>query len=186
MSSEDRTLNLKQQLKLVPENPGVYRFFDGKGKLLYIGKAKNLKNRVKSYFAQKRGHSYRIATMVGKIANIQFTVTNSEVEALTLENNLIKEYQPRYNILLKDGKTYPYICIKKERFPRVFTTRTRIQDGSEYYGPFTSVTTMNTFLDLIRQNYKLRTCNYHLSKSNIEEGKFKICLEYQLGNCLGP
>ncbi len=186
MSSDPQHLSPQQQLKLIPENPGVYRFYDKRGKLLYIGKAKNLRNRVRSYFAAGRGHSYRISTMASKIHNIQYTITNSEVEALTLENNLIKEYQPKYNIMLKDGKTYPYICIKKERFPRVFPTRTRIQDGSEYYGPFTSVTTMNSFLELIRQNYKLRTCNYHLSKENIAAEKFRICLEFQIGNCLGP
>jgi len=186
MSSDPQHLSPQQQLKLIPENPGVYRFYDKRGKLLYIGKAKNLRNRVRSYFAAGRGHSYRISTMASKIHDIQYTITNSEVEALTLENNLIKEYQPKYNIMLKDGKTYPYICIKKERFPRVFPTRTRIQDGSEYYGPFTSVTTMNSFLELIRQNYKLRTCNYHLSKENIAAEKFRICLEFQIGNCLGP
>lgn len=186
MSSDSKELSIKQQLKLVPTDPGVYRYYDKKGKLLYIGKAKNLKNRVKSYFASNRGHSYRIATMVDQIAEIKFTVVYSEVEALTLENNLIKEYQPKYNILLKDGKTYPYICIKKERFPRVFPTRNRIRDGSEYFGPFTSVGTMNSFLDLIRQNYKLRTCNFNLSPENIAAGKFRICLEYQIGNCLGP
>lgn len=186
MNSNNDLPSVEQQLKSVPEAPGVYRYFDTKGKLLYIGKAINLKKRVHSYFTRSKGHSYRIATMVHQIARIEYTVVNSEVEALTLENNLIKEHQPKYNILLKDGKTYPYICIKKERFPRVFPTRKRIRDGSEYFGPFTSVGTMNSFLDLIRQNYKLRTCNYHLSKENIEKGKFRICLEYQIGNCLGP
>lgn len=185
-SESDHNLSPEQQLKSIPEEPGVYRFYDKRGKLLYIGKAVNLQNRVRSYFSASRGHSYRIATMSSQIQNIQYTITNNEVEALTLENNLIKEHQPKYNILLKDGKTYPYICIKKERFPRVFPTRRRIPDGSEYYGPFTSVTTMNSFLELIRQNYKLRTCNYVLSKENIAAEKFRICLEYQIGNCLGP
>lgn len=186
MKSAPQQIPVKDQLKLVPEDPGVYRYFDSKGKLLYIGKAKNLKNRVKSYFAKNKRHSYRIATMVDQISEIKFTVVNSEIEALTLENNLIKEFQPKYNILLKDGKTYPYICIKKERFPRVFPTRNKIKDGSEYFGPFTSVTTMNAFLDLVRQNYSLRTCNFNLSQANIDADKFKVCLEYQIGNCLGP
>lgn len=185
-SDSNKVHSIKQQVKAIPTEPGVYRYFDKKGKLLYIGKAKNLRNRVKSYFSNKRGHSYRIDTMVSQIHQIKYTVVNNEVEALTLENNLIKEYQPKYNILLKDGKTYPYICIKNERFPRVFPTRNRISDGSEYFGPFTSVTTMNSFLDLIRQNYKLRTCNFNLSQENIAAEKFKICLEYQIGNCLGP
>ena len=186
MNSDPAEIPVREQLKLIPEDPGVYRYFDAKGKLLYIGKAKNLKKRVKSYFTKSKGHSYRIATMVDQIAEIKFTVVNSEIEAFTLENNLIKEFQPKYNILLKDGKTFPYICIKNERFPRVFPTRTKIRDGSEYYGPFTSVTTMNAFLDLMRQNYYIRTCNYNLSQANIEAGKFKVCLEYQIGNCLGP
>ncbi|MCL4106250.1 UNVERIFIED_CONTAM: hypothetical protein GTU68_061092 [Idotea baltica] len=186
MSSDSKDLPVKEQVKSVPEDPGVYRYFDQKGKLLYIGKAKNLKKRVKSYFTKQKGHSYRIATMVNQIASIKYTVVNNEVEALTLENNLIKEFQPKYNILLKDGKTYPYICIKKERFPRVFPTRNKIKDGSEYYGPFTFVKTMYAFLELVRKNYQLRTCNYNLSPANIAAEKFKICLEYQIGNCLGP
>ncbi len=186
MNSDLQRTPLNEQLKIIPENPGVYRYFDFKGKLLYIGKAKNLKKRVSSYFSKSKGHSYRISTMVSQVAEIKFTVVNSEKEALILENNLIKEFQPKYNILLKDGKTYPYICIKRERFPRVFPTRTRIKDGSEYFGPFTSVPTMKAFLELVRQNYYIRTCNFNLSQSNIEAGKFKVCLEYQIGNCLGP
>lgn len=182
----ETSIPVKDQLRLVPEDPGVYRYFDKKGKLLYIGKAKNLKRRVTSYFSNKRGHSFRIATMVKQVALIRYTITNSEVEALTLENNLIKEHQPKYNILLKDGKTYPYICVKNERFPRVFPTRNRIKDGSQYFGPFTSVTTMNSILDLIRKNFKLRTCNYHLSETNVAAKKYKLCLEYQIGNCAGP
>jgi excinuclease ABC subunit C len=186
MSSDRHSEHVRRQLSQLPDDPGVYQYYDKNGKVLYIGKAKNLKKRVKSYFMAGRGHSYRIATMVRQIADIRLAITNSEVEALTLENSLIKEYQPKYNINLKDGKTYPYLCIKKERFPRVFPTRTRIPDGSEYFGPFTSVKTMNAFLDLIRQNYKFRTCNYNLSQSNIEAGKFKVCLEYQIQNCFGP
>ncbi|MEM0996971.1 MAG: excinuclease ABC subunit UvrC [Bacteroidota bacterium] len=186
MSSDTHSEHVQQQLAQLPADPGVYQYYDKNGKVLYIGKAKNLKKRVKSYFMAGRGHSYRIATMVGKIADIRLTITNSEVEALTLENALIKEHQPKYNINLKDGKTYPYICIKNERFPRVFPTRNRIPDGSEYFGPFTSVKTMNAFLDLIRQNYKFRTCNYNLSTENIAAEKFKVCLEYQIQNCFGP
>lgn len=179
----DHVRNLLSQL---PDSPGIYQYLDEKGALLYIGKAKNLKKRVKSYFINGKGHSYRIATMVGKIRDIRYTVVNNEVEALTLENNLIKEHQPKYNINLKDGKTYPYICIKNEPFPRIFPTRVKINDGSEYYGPYTSVRTMNAILDLMRQNYKFRTCNYNLTRENILAGKFKICLEYQIGNCFGP
>jgi excinuclease ABC subunit C len=178
--------HLRELLAQLPDVPGVYQYFDEQGKLLYIGKAKNLKKRVKSYFVVAKGHSYRIATMVSKIQDIRYTVVNSEVEALTLENNLIKEHQPKYNINLKDGKTYPYICIRNERFPRVFPTRNRIDDGSEYFGPFTSGKTMNAFLDLIRQNYKFRTCNLNLNQDQIDAGKYKICLEYQIGNCFGP
>lgn len=177
---------LQEKLKHIPDSPGVYRFIGKKEQILYIGKAKSLNKRVRSYFSNSRGHSYRISRMVGKAVDILYTVTHSEVEALTLENNLIKEHQPRYNINLKDGKTYPYICIKNERFPRLFPTRNRIEDGSEYYGPFTSVSTMRAILEVIRQNFKYRTCNYKLTEENIKAGKFKLCLEYQIGNCAGP
>jgi excinuclease ABC subunit C len=186
MSADQHPEQVRNQLMLLPDAPGIYQYFDARGNLLYIGKAKNLKKRVKSYFVGGKGHSYRIATMVAKIADLRWTIVNSEVEALTLENNLIKEHQPKYNINLKDGKTYPYICIRNERFPRVFPTRQRIDDGSEYFGPFTSVKTMNAFLEMIRQNYKFRTCNLNLSADNIRQGKFKVCLEYQIGNCFGP
>lgn len=186
MSKESRPDRVNEQLGLVPDKPGVYRYYNKAGQLLYIGKAKSLLKRVRSYFSAGRGHSYRIATMVAQIADIQFTITNSESEALTLENNLIKEHQPKYNINLKDGKTYPYICLTNERFPRVFPTRDRSDAHAEYYGPYTSVKTMHAFLDLIRQNYKYRTCNYNLSEANVRAGKFKVCLEYQIGNCRGP
>lgn len=186
MNGAQHSEHVRSQLELLPDAPGIYQYFDERNNLLYIGKAKNLKKRVKSYFMAGKGHSYRIATMVSKIADLRWTIVNSEVEALTLENNFIKEHQPKYNINLKDGKTYPYICIRNERFPRVFPTRTRIDDGSEYYGPFTSVKTMNAFLDMIRQNYKFRTCNLNLSAENIRQSKFKVCLEYQIGNCFGP
>ncbi len=183
--SEQQTL-LMQKVRNLPEDPGVYRFSNSKGKIIYIGKAKNLKKRVSSYFMAGRGHSYRIHKMVDQIFDVAYTVTHSEVEALLLENNLIKNHQPKYNILLKDGKTYPYICIKKERFPRVFATRNKEDDGSSYYGPYPSVTTMKAILHLVRGLIPLRTCNFLLSESNIKAGKFKRCLEYQIGNCLAP
>lgn len=184
--SETLSENLKIQLKTLPDAPGIYKFRNAEGKILYIGKAKILKNRVKSYFNNKNNHSYRIHVLVGKIHHIEYVVTNSEAEALILENNLIKEHQPKYNILLKDGKTFPYICIKKERFPRVFKTRNKIIDGSEYFGPYPSASAVNSFFDLIRKHYPLRTCNYYLSEANIQAGKFKRCLEFQIGNCAGP
>ena len=174
------------QVRQLPDEPGVYRFLSAKGKIIYIGKAKSLRKRVGSYFTGGRQHSYRIRHMVERIRDIAYTVVHSEVEALLLENNLIKHHQPRYNILLKDGKTYPYICIKRERFPRVFPTRTKEDDGSTYYGPYPSTTAMKAILDLIRGFIYLRTCSLHLSEKNIEAGKFKRCLEYQIGNCAGP
>ncbi|MEM7371488.1 MAG: excinuclease ABC subunit UvrC [Bacteroidota bacterium] len=178
--------NLLSKVRNLPNQPGVYRFLNDKGKIIYIGKAKDLHKRVGSYFASSRQHSYRIKHMVGNISDLAYTITNSEVEALLLENNLIKTHQPRYNILLKDGKTYPYICVKKERFPRVFSTRTKLMDGSTYYGPYPSVTTLKAILELIRGFIPLRTCTYHLSERNIKAGKFKRCLEFQIGNCAGP
>ena len=173
------------QLKTLPNSPGVYQYFDKDKRRLYVGKAKNLKKRVTSYF-NKNHDSHRIGVMVKKIVEIKHIVVNSETDALLLENNLIKKHQPRFNVMLKDDKTYPWICIKNERFPRVFLTRRLIKDGSDYFGPFTSVRTARTLLDLIRGLYKLRTCNYDLSKEKIDRGKFKVCLEYHLGNCLGP
>ncbi|MCI4670949.1 MAG: excinuclease ABC subunit UvrC [Bacteroidia bacterium] len=175
-----------EKVRALPDQPGVYRFLNQDGKIIYIGKAKSLRKRVGSYFTNSRGHSYRISHMVRNIRDVAYTVTNSEVEALLLENNLIKNHQPRYNILLKDGKTYPYICIKNERFPRVFPTRTKIDDGSTYYGPYPSVATMKAILELIRSIIQLRTCNFYLSEKNIEAGKFKRCLEFQIGNCGAP
>ncbi|WBL22503.1 excinuclease ABC subunit UvrC [Zunongwangia sp. HRR-M8] len=179
------TPSLDVQLKTLPNSPGVYQYFDKNGKILYVGKAKNLKKRVTSYFT-KRHDSHRIGVMVKKINEIRHIVVSSETDALLLENNLIKKLQPRFNVMLKDDKTYPWICIKNERFPRVFPTRRLIKDGSEYYGPFTSFKTVNTLLDLIKGLYKLRTCNYDLAEDKIRESKFKVCLEYHLGNCKGP
>ncbi|MCL6219671.1 excinuclease ABC subunit UvrC [Zunongwangia pacifica] len=177
--------SLDVQLKTLPDSPGVYQYFDKNGKILYVGKAKNLKKRVTSYFT-KRHDSHRIGVMVKKIHEIRHIVVSSETDALLLENNLIKKLQPRFNVMLKDDKTYPWICIKNERFPRVFPTRRLVKDGSEYYGPFTSFKTVNTLLDLIKGLYKLRTCNYDLAEDKIRENKYKVCLEYHLGNCLGP
>ncbi len=176
---------LDLQLKTLPNSPGVYQYFDKNGRILYVGKAKNLKKRVTSYFT-KRHDSHRIGVMVKKIHEIRHIVVASETDALLLENNLIKKHQPRFNVMLKDDKTYPWICIKNERFPRVFPTRKLIKDGSEYYGPFTSFKTVNTLLDLIKGLYKLRTCNYDLAEDKIRAGKYKLCLEYHLGNCKGP
>ena len=179
------TPDLEIQLKTLPSSPGVYQYYDKKGKLLYVGKAKNLKKRVSSYFNKKHDNA-RTHMLVKKIVTIKHIVVNSETDALLLENNMIKNYQPKYNVMLKDDKSYPWICIKNERFPRVFPTRRLIKDGSEYYGPYTSMKTVHTLLDLIKGLYPLRTCNYDLSKEKIESGKYKVCLEYHLGNCLGP
>ncbi len=177
--------NLELQLKTLPESPGVYQYYDKDDRLLYVGKAKNLKKRVTSYFT-KQHESHRIAVMVKKIRSIKHIIVNSETDALLLENNLIKNHQPRFNVMLRDDKTYPWLCIKNERFPRVFLTRNVIRDGSEYFGPYPSVRTVRILLDLIRGLYPLRTCNYDLSEEKIQKGKYKVCLEYHLGNCLGP
>ncbi|MCG2420115.1 excinuclease ABC subunit UvrC [Aequorivita sp. F47161] len=173
------------QIATLPNSPGVYQYYDKDGKLLYVGKAKNLKKRVSSYFT-KNFDNNRTRLLVKKIATIKHIVVKTETDALLLENNLIKKYQPRYNVLLKDDKSYPWICIKNERFPRVFPTRRMIKDGSEYFGPYTSMKTVHTLLDLIKGLYPLRTCNYDLSEEKIRAGKYKVCLEYHLGNCLGP
>lgn len=173
------------QISTLPESPGVYQYYDKDEKLLYVGKAKNLKKRVGSYFTKQHDNG-RTRLLVKKIRNIKHIVVATETDALLLENNLIKKYQPRYNVMLKDDKTYPWICIKKERFPRVFSTRRLIKDGSEYYGPYTNMKTVHTLLELIKGLYPLRTCNYDLSEEKIRAGKYKVCLEYHLGNCLGP
>ncbi len=176
---------LKNILKVLPNKPGVYQHLDKNGKILYIGKAKDLQKRVSSYFTKSHS-SARIHVMVRKVVDIKTIVTESEFDALLLENNLIKEYQPRYNINLKDDKTYPWICIKNEPFPRIFPTRNPIKDGSEYFGPYASVKVMKTVLGLIRQLYHIRTCKLNLSTENIQAEKFRVCLEYHIGNCLGP
>ena len=177
-------MELEIQIKTLPNQPGVYQYYDKNGVILYIGKAKNLKKRVSSYFT--KNHDYgKTRVLVKKIADIKHIVVNTETDALILENNLIKKYQPRYNVMLKDDKTYPWICIKKERFPRVFLTRNVVKDGSEYYGPYTSVRTAKALLDLIKELYQLRSCNYDLSEKNIEFGKYNVCLDYHIGNCKG-
>jgi len=170
----------------LPEQPGVYQFYDKSGTIIYIGKAKNLKRRVSSYFSRNKFDSYKIKVLVKRIADLKFIVVDSESDALLLENNLIKKHQPRYNILLKDDKTFPWICIKNEPFPRVFSTRTIINDGSKYYGPYTSAYAVKVLLNLIRQIYQLRTCKLSLSEENIRAAKFKVCLEYHIGNCKAP
>jgi excinuclease ABC subunit C len=177
--------DLDIQVKTLPESPGVYQYYDKDDRILYVGKAKNLKKRVSSYF-NKQHDSHRIGVMVNKIKNIKHIVVDSEMDALLLENTLIKKLQPRFNIMLRDDKTYPWLCIKNERFPRVFLTRQIIKDGSEYYGPYPSLRTVKTILGLIKGLFQLRTCNYDLSKAKIDNGKYKVCLEYHLGNCKGP
>ncbi|MFV0238033.1 MAG: excinuclease ABC subunit UvrC, partial [Flavobacteriales bacterium] len=172
-------------LKTLPHSPGIYQYFDKEGRILYVGKAKNIKKRVSSYFT-KVHDSKKTKILVNQIADIKTLVVDTEFDALLLENNLIKKYQPKYNILLKDDKTYPWICIKKERFPRVFFTRKIVKDGSEYFGPYTSIKIMYALLDMIKELYPLRTCHYTLSEENIVTQKFKVCLEYHLENCLGP
>jgi excinuclease ABC subunit C len=173
-------------VKKLPQKPGVYQFVNNDGEIIYVGKAKNLRKRVISYFTHSDLHSYKLSALVNKISDIRYVLVESESDALLLENNLIKENQPRYNILLKDDKTYPWICIKNERFPRVFATRNYIMDGSEYYGPYTSGLMVKTLLELIRQLYKLRTCSLLLCEEHIAKQKYKRCLEFQLGNCKAP
>ncbi len=170
---------------MLPNKPGIYQYLDQTNTIIYIGKAKNLRKRVSSYFTKNHDHR-KTALLVRNIADIKHMVVESEQDALLLENNLIKKYQPRYNIRLKDDKSYPWICIKNEAFPRVFKTRDLVRDGSKYFGPYTSVYTVRTLLELFKSEYKLRTCNYNLSPENIASGKYKVCLEYHIGNCKGP
>ncbi|HLF50777.1 excinuclease ABC subunit UvrC [Flavobacterium sp.] len=177
--------SLELQILTLPDSAGVYQYYDKEDKILYVGKAKNLKKRVASYF-NKIHDTAKTNVLVKKIVTIKHIVVPTETDALLLENNLIKTLQPRYNVLLRDDKTYPWICIKKEPFPRIFSTRRMVKDGSEYFGPYTSFKTVHTILDLIKELYPLRTCNYDLNKSNIDNGKFKVCLEYHIGNCKGP
>jgi len=173
-------------LKNIPHKPGIYQFWDDEKELIYIGKAKDLRNRVTSYFNKDTNVNAKTRVLVSKIRNITFTIVDTEVDAWLLENSLIKKHQPRYNVMLKDDKTYPWIIIKNEHFPRIFWTRRIVRDGSKYLGPYASVSMMHNILGLIKETYPLRTCNLALTPQNIEKGKFKVCLEYQLGNCKGP
>lgn len=176
---------LKSLVSVLPNKPGIYQFYDNSDTIIYIGKAKDLKKRVASYFSKNHDHR-KTAILVRNITNIKHMVVQSEQDALLLENNLIKKYQPRYNIQLKDDKSFPWICIKNEPFPRVFKTRDVVKDGSKYFGPYTSVYTVRTLLELFKSEYKLRTCNYQLTPENIKNSKYKVCLEYHIGNCTGP
>ena len=177
--------NIDLLIKTLPQQTGVYQFYDKNDKILYIGKAINLKKRVATYFS-KNHENAKTKILVSKIKDIKHIVVETETDALLLENNLIKKYQPRYNIMLKDDKTYPWICIKNEHFPRVFLTRNIIKDGSEYYGPYASVKTANALLEVIKELFSIRTCTFDLSDKNIKQQKYKLCLDYHIGKCLGP
>jgi excinuclease ABC subunit C len=178
--------DLKSTIAQLPDTPGVYRFFNEEHTIIYVGKAKSLKKRVSSYFNKQSQYNRKTEKLVSEIEAIEFTLAETEYDALLLENNFIKQYQPKYNILLKDDKSFPFLSIVKERFPRIISTRKFIADSGEYFGPYTSVVTMNNILELIRQLYTIRTCSLDLSEENILSKKFKVCLEFHLGNCLGP
>jgi len=177
---------LKSLIEVIPEKSGIYQFINDKHEIIYIGKARNLKKRISSYFTKARLENNKLKILVRKIADIKHFIVSDESDALLLENNLIKKHQPRYNVMLKDDKTFPWICVKKEPFPRVFMTRHVIKDGSVYYGPYTSVMMVKTLLELVRQLFPLRTCKLNLTEGNIKNKKFKVCLEYHLGNCKAP
>jgi excinuclease ABC subunit C len=177
---------LKEVVSRLPESPGVYRFYNSKDELIYVGKAKSIRKRVSSYFNKQSGVNRKTLRLVSEIEKIDFTVSNTEFDALLLENNFIKQNQPKYNILLKDDKTFPYICILKERFPRIIYTRKYLPEQGEYFGPYSSVSAMKNVLDLVRKLYSIRTCSLLLSEANIEQRKFKVCLEFHIGNCKGP
>jgi excinuclease ABC subunit C len=178
--------SIAHQLKLIPENPGVYRYYDSEGLLLYIGKAKNLKKRVSSYFVKLDGQSAKTKTLVAKIANIEYTIVDNERDALLLENALIKEHQPKYNIDLKDDKSYPFIKITTDRFPKIYITRKFENDGASYFGPYTTSNQAYNLLDTIKKIFPIRNCNLNLSEKNLAKNKFKPCLEYHIGNCKAP
>jgi excinuclease ABC subunit C len=177
--------SLRERISFFPDKPGIYQFYDNSGNIIYVGKAKNLKKRVASYFFREH-ENRKTALLVRNIRDITHMIVDTEQDALLLENNLIKKYQPRFNIRLKDDKSYPWICIKNEPFPRVFQTRNVIKDGSKYFGPYTSINTVRILLDLFKSEYKLRSCNYNLTRENIKKDKYKVCLEYHIGNCEGP
>ena len=180
------SIHIENIVRDLPDRPGVYQYYDKDGKILYVGKAKNLKKLVSSYFRRDESLIGKVKILVQKIVDVQIVIVDTELDALLLENNLIKKYQPRYNVMLKDDKTYPWICIKKEAFPSIFPTRHRINDGSDYFGPYASVKMMNTLLDLIRQLYQVRTCSLNLNAASIRTKNYKVCLEYHINNCLGP
>ena len=186
MVTSQRIQQLKEKVALLPDSPGVYQFLGDDGKVIYVGKAKNLKRRVSSYFLARADHSPKVRVMVGKIADLRHTVVATESEALLLENNMIKSIQPRYNILLKDDKTYPWIVIRNEPFPRVLSTRRFLRDGSQYFGPYASVYIQKEILEILRGIYQLRTCSLNLSPETIAKGRYSVCLEYHIGNCKGP
>ncbi|MCU0368405.1 MAG: GIY-YIG nuclease family protein [Cyclobacteriaceae bacterium] len=178
--------SLKDTIASLPDSPGIYRYYNREDVLIYVGKAKSLKKRVSSYFNKQAQYNRKTEKLVSEIVRIEFTITNTEFDALLLENNFIKQNQPKYNILLKDDKTFPYLCILKERYPRIIYTRKYIPKQGEYFGPFSSVASMKAVLELVRQLYSIRTCNLLLSKENVEQKKFKVCLEFHIGNCKGP
>ena len=180
------TNDFKKIADTIPREPGVYRFLGEEDEILYVGKAKVLRNRVASYFGDRKGRAHRTRVMVKNAKRIVFTIVETEADALLLENTLIKKHQPRYNVMLKDDKSYSYICVRNERFPRVYITRRLIKDGSTYFGPYTSKFRLKIILELIKQLFPLRTCKFNLSEENIEAGKFKVCLEYHIKNCMGP
>lgn len=180
------TKDFKKISDSIPKLPGVYRFLNKNGTILYVGKAKKLRNRLNSYFGEKKHQYFKTRTMVKKADHIEYTIVETEQDALLLENTLIKKFQPRYNVDLKDGKSYSYIVVKNERFPRIFLTRKVWKDGSTYFGPYTSKGRTKVILDIVKKLFPLRTCNLNLSQSNINKGKFKVCLEYHIKNCLGP
>lgn len=180
------SFDYREELKKIPHKPGVYQYFDKNNELIYVGKAKDLRNRVGSYFVNDQQLNSKTRVLVRKINRIAFTIVDTEIDAWLLENNLIKKHKPRYNVMLKDDKTYPWIVIKNEHFPRIYWTRKYVKDGSRYYGPYASVGMMHIILDTIRELFPLRTCNLNLAPENIAKGKYKVCLEYQIGNCKGP
>ena len=179
-------LDVREKVKLLPHQPGVYQFLDFSGRIIYIGKAKDLRNRVSSYFNKQKFETGKTAKLVANITDVNIIVVATEFDALLLENSLIKQHQPRYNVMLKDDKSYPWIRIRNERFPRVEGMRNPEDDGSEYYGPYASSRVMHTVVELVNRMYKLRSCNYELSERNVERGKYKRCLEFHLGNCKAP
>ena len=187
MGNEELNTNdyLKGIVNNLPSGPGIYQYLNAEGSIIYVGKAKNLKRRVSSYFNREHEPG-KTRVLVSKIADIRYIVVKTEEDALLLENNLIKKYKPRYNVLLKDDKTYPSICISNEYFPRIFKTRKIIRNGSNYYGPYSHIPSLNALLDLIKHLYPLRTCHLALTPENIRAGKFNVCLEYHIKNCSGP